>query len=187
MARESRGLKARRQIADLNASGFTNADIAREINRNRSTVGRWAEGQTSPRKGTGGALTRLWKRVAKVLGPGGTVNLTSFFRRVWVLDKQAILPLAIESLPTYSWPPNAAVSISAHFSDWVVDYGGDKGLINIRDKVLSSTFKGAMSMKINSTGEPEITDALLKALEAQKSYPVEYARIDFVLLRRGVE
>jgi len=182
MARESRGERAQRMIQDLNISGISNAEIARIIGKNRSTVGRWAKGQTSPRKGTGGGLTRLWKRTSKVLGPGGTVSLTSFFRKVWVKDGEPILPLSIEPLPTYSWPSNAPVSIVAYMKDWVVSTGA-----NWPDKVLSSTFKGSDSMTLGSTGEPEITDALLKAISEMKYNPLEYASIRDVLLRRGAE
>ena len=180
MARESRGEKARRQIIDLKASGFSFAEIGRQIGKDRSTVMRWAKGTTSPRKGTGGGLTRLWKRTDKALGEGGTVNLSSFFRRVWVLKGEAQLPLTLGPLPTYSWPTNAPVSIMAKMSNWELESGANWG-----DKILSSTFSGSASMIQGSTGEDEITDALVKALAEMVYDPVEYASMDFVLLRWG--
>jgi len=174
MARESRGEKARRQIADLKASGFSFAEIGRQIGKDRSTVMRWAKGTTSPRKGTGGSLTRLWKRTDKALGEGGTVNLTSFFRRVWVKDGEAQLPLTIQPLPTYSFPPNAPVYMLAIFSDWILQTGE-----NWPDKVLR------VNLNVGDTGGDKITTALLDAMAAQANYPLVYARLDFVLLRRG--
>jgi transcriptional regulator with XRE-family HTH domain len=174
MARESRGEKARRQIADLKASGFSFAEIGRQIGKDRSTVMRWAKGTTSPRKGTGGSLTRLWKRTDKALGEGGTVNLTSFFRRVWVKDGEAQLPLTIQPLPTYSFPPNAPVYMLAIFSDWILETGE-----NWPDKVLR------VNLNVGDTGGDKITNALLDAMAAQANYPLVYARLDFVLLRRG--
>jgi len=174
MARESRGEKARRQIADLKASGFSFAEIGRQIGKDRSTVMRWAKGTTSPRKGTGGSLTRLWKRTDKALGEGGTVNLTSFFRRVWVQDGEAQLPLTIQPLPTYSFPPNAPVYMLAIFSDWILETGE-----NWPDKVLR------VNLNVGDTGGDKITTALLEAMAAQANYPLVYARLDFVLLRRG--
>ena len=174
MARESRGEKARRQIADLKASGFSFAEIGRQIGKDRSTVMRWAKGTTSPRKGTGGNLTRLWKRTDKALGEGGTVNLTSFFRRVWVQDGEAQLPLTIQPLPTYSFPPNAPVYMLAIFSDWILETGE-----NWPDKVLR------VNLNLGETGGDKITTALLDAMAAQANYPLVYARLDFVLLRRG--
>ena len=174
MARESRGEKARRQIIDLNISGLTDAEIARRIGVNRSTVGRWRKGQTEPRKNRGGGLTRLWKRTDKALGEGGTVNLTSFFRRVWVKDGEAQLPLTIQPLPTYSFPPNAPVYMLAIFSDWILETGE-----NWPDKVLR------VNLNLGETGGDKITTALLDAMAAQANYPLVYARLDFVLLRRG--
>jgi len=174
MARESRGEKARRQIADLKASGFSFAEIGRQIGKDRSTVMRWAKGTTSPRKGTGGSLTRLWKRTDKALGEGGTVNLTSFFRRVWVKDGEAQLPLTIQPLPTYSFPPNAPVYMLAIFSVWILQTGE-----NWPDKVLR------VNLNVGDTGGDKITTALLDAMAAQANYPLVYARLDFVLLRRG--
>lgn len=175
MARESRGEKARRQIIDLNISGLSDAEIARRLGVNRSTVGRWRKGQTSPRKGgKGGNLTRLWKRTDKALGEGGTVNLTSFFRRVWVQDGEAQLPLTIQPLPTYSFPPNAPVYMLAIFSDWILETGE-----NWPDKVLR------VNLNVGDTGGDKITTALLEAMAAQANYPLVYARLDFVLLRRG--
>tara|TARA_R110002012_G_scaffold119092_2_gene268070 strand:- start:318 stop:851 length:534 start_codon:yes stop_codon:yes gene_type:complete len=175
MARESRGEKARRQILDLNISGLTDAEIARNLGVNRSTVGRWRKGQTSPRKGgKGGNLTRLWKRTDKALGEGGTVNLTSFFRRVWVQDGEAQLPLTIQPLPTYSFPPNAPVYMLAIFSDWINSLGENWG-----DKVLR------VNLNLGETGGDKITTALFDAMAAQANYPLVYARVDFVLLRRG--
>jgi len=183
MARESRGVKARRQITDLRISGFTDAEIARQIGVNRSTVGRWRKGETEPRKNTGGGLTRLWKRTDKALGEGGTVNLTSFFRRVWVSKEAPQLPLDIETPPTYSWPANAPVSIVARFSDWVHSY--PEGDYNIRDKVLSTTFQNTSSLSRGSNGVQEITEALLNALAATKNYPISYAKMSSVILRWG--
>jgi transcriptional regulator with XRE-family HTH domain len=184
MARESRGEKARRQIQDLNVSGLTDAQIARDLGVNRSTVGRWRKGETSPRKGgKGGKLTRLWKRTDKRLGEGGTVNLTSFYRRIWVEKGEPQLPLALETPPTYSWPPNAPVSIMATFSDWVFQY--PEGDVNVRDKVLSSTFGGSDNLERGDNGEEALTDALLKAIAAAASYPLVYARMSAVLLRWG--
>lgn len=183
MARESRGEKARRQIIDLNISGLTDAEIARRIGVNRSTVGRWRKGQTEPRKNRGGGLTRLWKRTDKALGEGGTVNLSSFFRRVWVQNGEAQLPLTIQPLPTYSWPTNAPVSIVAKMSNWELASGANWG-----DKMLSSTFSGSPAMIRGSTGEDEITEALLIAMEAMTAGsddPLIYASMEFVLLRRG--
>ncbi len=174
MARESRGEKARRQIADLKASGFSFAEIGRQIGKDRSTVMRWAKGTTSPRKGTGGNLTRLWKRTDKALGEGGTVNFTSFFRRVWVQDGEAQLPLTVEPLPTYSFPTNAPVYMLAIFSDWILDTGE-----NWPDKVLR------VNLNLGDDGGNNITQALLEAMAAQANYPLVYARMDFVLLRRG--
>ena len=174
MARESRGEKARRQIIDLHISGLTDAEIARRIGVNRSTVGRWRKGQTEPRKNRGGGLTRLWKRTDKALGEGGTVNLTSFFRRVWVKDGEAQLPLTIQPLPTYSFPPNAPVYMLAIFSDWILETGE-----NWPDKVLR------VNLNLGETGGDKITTALLNAMAAQANYPLVYARLDFVLLRRG--
>ena len=175
MARESRGEKARRQITDLNISGLSDAEIGRRLGVNRSTVGRWRKGQTSPRKGgKGGNLTRLWKRTDKALGEGGTVNLTSFFRRVWVQDGEAQLPLTIQPLPTNSFPPNAPVYMLAIFSDWILETGE-----NWPDKVLR------VNLNLGETGGDKITTALLDAMAAQANYPLVYARLDFVLLRRG--
>lgn len=175
MARESRGEKARRQIIDLNISGLSDAEIGRRLGVNRSTVGRWRKGQTSPRKGgKGGNLTRLWKRTDKALGEGGTVNLTSFFRRVWVQDGEAQLPLTIQPLPTYSFPPNAPVYMLAIFSDWILQTGE-----NWPDKVLRA------NLNVGDTGGDKITTALLEAMATQANYPLVYARLDFVLLRRG--
>jgi hypothetical protein len=175
MARESRGEKARRQIIDLNISGLSDAEIGRRLGVNRSTVGRWRKGQTSPRKGgKGGNLTRLWKRTDKALGEGGTVNLTSFFRRVWVQDGEAQLPLTIQPLPTYSFPPNAPAYMLAIFSDWILETGE-----NWPDKVLR------VNLNVGDTGGDKITTALLEAMAAQANYPLVYARLDFVLLRRG--
>ncbi len=175
MARESRGEKARRQILDLNISGLSDAEIGRRIGVNRSTVGRWRKGETEPRKGgKGGNLTRLWKRSDKALGEGGTVNLTSFFRRVWVQDGEARLPLTIQPLPTYSFPTNAPVYMLAIFSDWILETGE-----NWPDKVLR------VNLNLGENGGDKITNALLDAMAAQANYPLIYARIDFVLLRRG--
>ena len=42
-------------------------------------------------------------------------------------------------------------------------------------------------MTLGSTGEPEITDALLKAIADMNYNPLEYASIRDVLLRRGAE
>ncbi len=175
MARESRGEKAQRMIQDLNISGISNAEIARIIGKNRSTVGRWLKGQTSPRKGTGGRLTRLWKRSDKALGEGGTVNLTSFFRRVWVQDGEAQLPLTVEPLPTYSFPTNSPVYMLAIFSDWILDTGE-----NWPDKVLRT------NLNLGEDGGNNITQALLEAMAAQSNYPLIYARMETVLLRRGM-
>ena len=181
MARESRGEKARRQITDLNISGLSNAEIARQIGVNRSQLTRWRSGQTSPRKGgKGGNLTRLWNRTNKVLGEGGTVDLSSFFRRVWVKDSEAILPLNIKTLPTYNWPPNAPVSIMAKMSVWQLESGP-----NWNDKILSSNFSGSLSLSHNSNGLIEITDALLTALSQMVYDPIKYAVMDFVLLKWG--
>ena len=181
MVRESRGEKARRQIIDLNISGLSNAEIARRAGVHRSQVGRWLKGQTNPRKGgKSGNLTRLWKRTNKVLGEGGTVNLSSFFRRVWVKDSEAILPLNIATLPTYNWPPNAPVAIMAKMSYWELESG-----INWDDKILSSNFSGSLGMKHNSNRLTEITDALLTALAEMVYDPVRHAAMDFVLLRWG--
>ena len=175
MARESRGEKARRQILDLNISGLSDAEIGRRIGVNRSTVGRWRKGETEPRKGgKGGNLTRLWKRTDKALGEGGTVNLTSFFRRVWVQDGEAQLPLTIQPLPTYSFPTNAPVFMLAKFSDWILETGE-----NWPDKSLRT------NLNLGETGGDKITNALLDAMAAQANYPLIYARIDFVLLSWG--
>jgi len=175
MARESRGDKARRQITDLNISGLSDAEIGRRIGVNRSTVGRWRKGETEPRKGgKGGRLTRLWKRTDKDLGEGGTVNLTSFFRRIWVKDGEPQLPLTIQPLPTYQYPNNAPVYMLAIFSDWIIETGE-----NWPDKVLRA------NLNAGETGEERITDALLGAMANQKSYPLIYARMETVLLRRG--
>lgn len=175
MARESRGEKARRQITDLNISGLSDAEIGRRLGVNRSTVGRWRKGQTSPRKGgKGGNLTRLWKRTDKALGEGGTVNLTSFFRRVWVQDGEAQLPLTIQPLPTYSFPPNAPVFMLAKFSDWILETGE-----NWPDKSLRA------NLNLGETGGDKITTALIDAMLAQSNYPLIYARMDFVLLTWG--
>lgn len=174
MARESRGDKARRQIIDLRVSGFTDAEIARRIGVNRSTVGRWRKGETSPKKRGGVKLSNLWKRTDKVLGEGGTVNLTSFFRRIWVNDGEPQLPLATSPLPTYQFPNNAPVYMLAIFSDWIIETGE-----NWPDKVLRA------NLNSNETGEEKITTALLDAMLAQANYPLIYARMQTVLLRRG--
>jgi len=176
MARESRGEKVRRQITDLRISGLTDAEISREIGVNRSTVGRWRKGETEPRKGgKSGNLTRLWKRTDKALGEGGTVNMTSFFRRVWVQDGEAQLPLTVEPLPTYSFPTNAPVYMLAIFSDWILDTGE-----NWPDKVLR------VNLNLGDDGGNNITQALLEAMAAQANYPLVYARMETVLLRRGL-
>lgn len=184
MARESRGEKARRQILDLNISGLSDAQIARDLGVNRSTVGRWRKGQTSPKKGgKGGKLTRLWKRTDKRLGEGGTVNLTSFYRRVWVSKGQPQLPLALETPPTYSWPANAPVSIMATFSSWIHRY--PEGEVDFAPKVLSSTFRDSESLSRGSNGESALTDALIQAMTSTQNYPLIYAEMSAVLLKWG--
>tara|TARA_R100000734_G_C3314586_1_gene106212 strand:+ start:260 stop:823 length:564 start_codon:yes stop_codon:yes gene_type:complete len=184
MARETRSERAIRQIADLNASGISDAEIARRIGVNRSTIGRWRKGEVSPKKrGKGGRLTRLWNRSDKVIGAGGTVNLTSFFRRVWVKDGEPILPLAIKPLPTYSWPQNAPVSIIANFSSWIHEVDG--GQVEYAPKTLSSTFRDSDSLTLGDTGEGQMTDALLEYMQRTANYPLIFARMEFVLLRRG--
>jgi len=184
MARESRSEKAIRQIADLNASGISDAEIARRIGVNRSTIGRWRKGEVSPKKrGKGGRLTRLWNRSDKVIGAGGTVNLTSFFRRVWVKDGQPILPLAIKPLPTYSWPANAPVSIMAKFDSWI--HKVDGGEVQYAPKTLSSTFRDSFQMNVGQTGEENLEDALFDYIQQTANYPLDYAHMEYVLLKRG--
>jgi len=184
MARESRGDKARRQIRDLNAAGLSNAEIARRIGVNRSQITRYKKGETSPRKGGKGRnLTLLWKRTQKVIGQGGTVNLTSFFRRIWVKDGEPILPLAIEPIPTYSWPTNAPISIVATFSDWILDIDGI-GQVNYPDQILSSTFRESDSMSLGDTGEGQLESALLEYIDRTKNYQkLLLARMSQVILR----
>lgn len=174
MARESRGDKARRQIIDLRISGLSDAEIARRIGKSRQTVYRWRTRRSEPRKRGGARLSRLWKRTDKVLGEGGTVNLTSYFRRIWVKDGEPQLPLAIQPLPTYSFPNNAPVYMLAIFSDWILITGE-----NWTDKVLRA------NLNLGDTGGERITSALFAAMEAQKNYPLIFARIETVLLRRG--
>ena len=186
MARESRGDKARRQIRDLNAAGLSNAEIARQMGVNRSQITRYKKGETSPRKGGKGRnLTLLWKRTQKTIGKGGVVNLTSFFRRVWVKNYEPILPLAIEPLPTYSWPRNAPVSIQANFSDWVLIVDGI-GEVNYKDQILSSNFRESESMVSGATGEGLLEQMLFDYIEKTKRYQkLKYARMSQVLLRWG--
>lgn len=183
MARESRGDKARRQIQDLNLSGMTDADIGRAINRNRSTVGRWRKGQTDPRKGQGGGLTRLWKRATKQIGKGGTVDLTSFFRRVWVRRFEAIFPLNLRTVPTYNFPPNAPVWITAYFSDWVLENGQ-----NWNTGFLAKSLRVDLRLGENGVAglERELIAAMKKIVKSKgDDYRVKYARIRDVLLKRG--
>ena len=185
MARESRGEKARRQILDLNISGLTDAEIARNLGVNRSTVGRWRKGQTSPRKGgKGGNLTRLWKRTDKALGEGGRVNLSSFFRRVWVLKGEAQLPLTLGTPPTYSWPPTAAVWITAYFSDWVLSNGQ-----NWNDVDTEKSLK--VDLALGENGAAGLESALLEAMaklvtSKGDDFRVEYVEMRDVILKRGM-
>ena len=178
MTRESRGAKARQQIIDLNIAGLSDAEIGRRIGKNRSTVGRWRKGETSPQKYGGGGLSRLWNREEAAgrlkIGAGGTVNLTDFFRKVWVKDGEVVEPLNLSPVPSYSFPSNAAVSIIAKFSDWLLITGE-----NWPDKTIVA------NVSIGSNGVSEITSALYDAMERQKNYPLIFARISFVLMRRG--
>jgi len=183
MARESRGEKARRQIADLKASGFSFAEIGRQIGKDRSTVMRWAKGTTSPRKGTGGNLTRLWRRTDKALGEGGRVNLSGFFRQVWVLKGEAQLPLALDPPPTYSWPPTAAVWITAYFSDWVLSNGQ-----NWNDVDTEKSLKVDLSLGENGASglEAALLEAMSKLVTSKgDDFRVEYAKMSYVILKRG--
>jgi hypothetical protein len=183
MARESRGDKARRQIIDLNISGLSDAEIGRRIGVNRSTVGRWRKGETKPRKGgKGGRLTRLWKRTDKVLGQGGTVNLTSFFRRIWVKDGEPQLPLTIQTLPTYQFPNNAPVYVLAKFSDWIVDFP-QYGVENWNDKMLRANIKS--DSDIEGLLSSELIGAIKTIRRESADGKVIFARMEFVLLRRG--
>ena len=123
------------------------------------------------------------KRTQKVIGPGGTVNLTSFFRKVWVKDGEPILPLTIEPLPTYSWPTNAPISIVATFSDWILDIDGI-GEVNYPDQILSSTFRGSDSLSLGDTGEGQLESALTEYIERTKNYQkLILARMSQVILR----
>ena len=186
MARESRGDKARRQIRDLNAAGLSNAEIARQIGVNRSQITRYKKGETSPRKGGKGRnLTLLWKRTQKTIGKGGVVNLTSFFRRVWVRNYEPILPLAIEPLPTYSWPRNAPVSIQANFSKWIVVLNGEEQ--NRKDQILSSNFMASDQFQPNTTGEALLESLLLEYINRVKQYDgkLKEAVMSDVLIRWG--
>lgn len=184
MVRESRGEKARRQIMDLNISGLSNAEIARQIGVNRSQLTRWRSGQTSPRKGgKGGNLTRLWNRTNKVLGEGGRVNLSSFFRRVWVYKGEAQLPLTISTPPSYSWPPTAAVWITAYFSDWVLTNGQ-----NWNDVDTEKSLK--VDLSLGENGASGLEDALLAAMNKLVTskgddYRVDYVKMRDVVLKRG--
>ena len=190
MARESRGDKARRQIRDLNAAGLSNAEIARQMGVNRSQITRYKKGETSPRKGGKGRnLTLLWKRTQKTIGKGGVVNLTSFFRRVWVKDYEPILPLAIEPLPTYSWPRNAPVSIQANFKDWIVVITEEDGTEieqNRPDQILSSNFMEADQFQPNTTGEALLQKELEAYIARHGSYlRLKRAVMSDVLIRWG--
>lgn len=185
MARESRGEKARRQIRDLNAAGLSNAEIARRIGVNRSQITRYKKGETSPRKGgKGRKLTYLWKQTQKTIGKGGVVDLTSFFRRVWVDNYEPILPLAIEPLPTYTWPNNAPVSIQANFSEWIVEVDGVEQ--NRPDQILSSNFMSSQQFEAGTTGEALLRNELFAYIERNNNYlRLKRAVMSNVLIRWG--
>jgi len=185
MARESRGEKARRQIRDLNAAGLSNAEIARRIGVNRSQITRYKKGETSPRKGgKGRKLTYLWKRTQKTIGKGGVVDLTSFFRRVWVNNYEPILPLAIEPLPSYTWPNNAPVSIQANFSEWIVEVDGIEQ--NRPDMILSSNFMSSQQFEAGTTGEALLQNELFTYIERNSNYlRLKRAVMSSVLIRWG--
>ena len=56
--------RVQERISELNYSGFSNAEIARRMGVNRSTVGRWGKGQTVPSEAHRRALYRLFSRQA---------------------------------------------------------------------------------------------------------------------------
>lgn len=174
-----RSFKARSQIADLRQAGWSDIRIAERIGVNKGTVWRWRTGRQSPAKGgKGGTLTRAWKAEEKAgrlsIGPGGKVSLTRHFRRIWVDDREIILPLETTTTPSYSFPPEAPVIISATFSDWVLDTGE-----SINDMRLTS------NVQPGSSGVDEITSALYDAVEKWQNYPVVFARVSSVMLLRG--
>ena len=115
------------RIRDLKGSGVSYAEIARSLGVNRSTVMRWAKGQTRPTlsKNQREKIYRKWRKAPKSLrNSGANVSLDEYFKRVWYDSNGLNLPLNYRPIPNYDFPNQASVRVLAVFNASIVDEGG---------------------------------------------------------------
>jgi len=188
MGRESRGERARRQLKDLRASGFSDAEIANSLGLNRSTVFRTRTGRTEPAKGGyGRRLTFLYNRVNRnvglTLGEGGIVNLTGLFRRIWVQGGDIQTPLNLDPVPNYQFPNNAPVWVNAYFSEWRLN-NGENYSTKYEEKSLKCEL--TQGQDIPTSLESCLSDAMSR-IEGSRNNDIKLdkAVMSAVLLKRG--
>lgn len=109
------------RLKDLRAEGKSYAQIGRELGVSRSLVSRWAKGTRKPSKKKREAIYRRWRKQDKRLrNKGATVNLTSYFRRVWFENGLIQLPLNYRNIPPYDFPNNAPVRVLVVFRELIL-------------------------------------------------------------------
>lgn len=177
----ARGPLAQSRISDLRIAGLSYSQIAKSTGVTPTTIKSWESGKTSPRNQYKAAnLGRLWTRTRKTtglsIGPSGRVNLTRYFRQVWIREEVPQLPLDLKEPPRYRFPNESRVNITARFSIWIIR--GPAGEERIEDKFFSAT------VRPGSNGVSEITFKLLQVIEQHKNYPVKFAKMETVVLRR---
>lgn len=109
------------RLKDLRAEGVSYAQIGRDLGVSRSLVSRWAKGERTPSRNKRESIYRRWRKLDKRLrNKGATVNLTSYFRRVWVKNGVIQTPLNYRNIPSYDFPNNAGVRILVVFREIIV-------------------------------------------------------------------